>query len=177
MLTSNRADSENSNPINFLSCPECVRLATTLRKISVTLRAKIQQTKVCHVSFVDQKDDNSSIEKRRPVIGALKALDTPAAAPIQIKLCLLSNRSSFNSELVIYVSNIIILGADHNLIYLSLQSLYRQRLNPHLLFSLRWDLRNSQKVNVKWCYLKICMYNGYFIYAKTILFNMTILTY
>jgi len=48
--------------------------------------AIIEQKNTCHVSRLDQKLETSSIEKRSPPTGAPKALETPAAAPAEMKL-------------------------------------------------------------------------------------------
>jgi hypothetical protein len=54
-------------------------------KIFVVKAAIIEQKNTCHVSRLDQKLETSSIEKRSPPTGAPKALETPAAAPAEMK--------------------------------------------------------------------------------------------
>ena len=46
------------------------------------------QKKICQANFRFQKDETSSIEKRRPPTGAPKAEATPAAAPALMKFLL-----------------------------------------------------------------------------------------
>lgn len=47
------------------------------------------QKKICQDSFMFQKEDTSSMEKRSPPTGAPKAEATPAAAPALMKFLLL----------------------------------------------------------------------------------------
>ena len=46
----------------------------------------IAQKNICQESFKFQKDETSSMEKRRPPTGAPNAEATPAAAPALMKL-------------------------------------------------------------------------------------------
>lgn len=47
--------------------------------------AMMQQKNICHDRVLLQKEETSSMQKRRPPTGAPKAADTPAATPADMK--------------------------------------------------------------------------------------------
>ena len=74
--------------------PENAELNKSVVKVET-----MQQKKICQDKVVVQKEDTSSIEKRRPPTGAPKADATPAAAPADTKLRLKDYKQNSCSQI------------------------------------------------------------------------------
>jgi hypothetical protein len=72
--------------LNIPKSPLYTKPVNAELKRSVVNVATMAQKKICQERRMFQKDETSSMEKRRPPTGAPKADATPAAAPALMKL-------------------------------------------------------------------------------------------